>query len=150
MGNAVGDIRTDGEEYQEVAWPTEDIKRASLGNHLAKIEFFDQGEYIYNFRFTCVNGKQSGLLGFEEQEPNTTFDVPRDVKIAKVRACFEEGKDWQKNARYYLCQFELIDDNGNSIFSGGKNQKKEEHWLEAELPEDETLIGLRVVKCSGY
>ena len=68
----------------------------------------------------------------------STIELGADTKIAKVRtALYNE---------YMLTQIQLIDSAGNMIASEGNVHRESKlRWQEATIPENETLVGFKVL-----
>ena len=60
------------------------------------------------------------LLGKKHLEPNTSFSLPSNIKIAKLRGGFEKSQDYP--GLFSLTQFELYDSNGGLIWTFGDNK----------------------------
>ena len=62
---------------------------------------------INNLKLTMSDGSESKLLGNKMMEPNLSFSLPSNIKIAKLRSGF--GKNPNYPGLYDLVQFELSD-----------------------------------------
>jgi len=72
--------------------------------------------------------------------------LPKSTKIAKVAMCYMKSKIKSRRV-FMLAQFKLFDSKGNVIYTGGQNLIAKVCWKETEVPENETMIGLR---CAGF
>jgi len=97
---------------------------------LKTIEINDYNDScIYGIRLGYSNYTKSKVLGRNDYEPDQTFELPIDVKIAKVYTCFSISKDRDGNTLTGLVQFKLIDYKGNVVYNGGKNSKGHSNWF---------------------
>jgi len=103
---------------KEETFPDHEKKTIPSSLQLAKIECNAQSRYINSLKFTMNDGSESSLLGNKSFEPNKSFSLPADIKIAKLKSRFYENENIQ--GFYYLTQFELINQNGGLIWKCGE------------------------------
>jgi len=131
--------------YKLESFPSSASSTIESNLRLAKIEFFTSGFLLENLKLTMTDGATSSLLGNKQFKPDTTFVIPQDIKITKLRTSFYKLADFFPDL-FFLTQIELTDSDGVLIWkfgSEGKNNK-DFKYFETTVPEDETVVGFQV------
>ena len=144
LGN-VPDESTPGlSDLKEVTFP-DPAFQTTIGPSLslAKIECHCSCQYIHNLKFTLNDGTESPLLGFQGAQPNISFQIPSDVKIAKLKIGFFYNSF---QPYFWLTNIELFDEYDRLIWRyGDYSYRYNEKCFETSVPEDETVIGFKAV-----
>lgn len=152
LGNTKQDVHWTGKAYEEITWPSHTYRFVEPDFRLCEIACADQGGRLMSLKLTYTDGTQSPLLGSKQKTkitPKRSFEVPSGSRVSKLRACFRKTKEYRGDFIFFLGSFQLLEDEGCVIqridCAGQQPDHNFNHWEEIKIPDNQTLIGFRIV-----